>query len=166
MLCLWLAAWLVLISHSPENGRFVWFADVAPGNSFIDGTNDFVHAFVICCAPVTTFSVSDLMFCTAFDTEFLAVGCLVLTSFGALLVVSCRVDVAHAFVTGMLPCLIVGLFVAGVHEVFTLFMASRFVGQSRLVVECPCPPMTHFSVRVLLSLHWVDACLPAQYLQV
>ena len=79
------------------------------------------------------------MFCPTFGTEFLAVGCLVLTSFGALLVVVCGVDdvlekgrffstsftvsVAHAFVNGMgagfpLPCLIVGLFVAGAHEVY------------------------------------------------
>ena len=78
---------------------------------------------------------------------------------------------AHAFINGMgagflLPCLIVGLFIPGMHEVFTLLMASSFFGQSRLVVTCLCSQLTHFSVRVLLSLHWVDACLPAQYLQV
>ena len=77
----------------------------------------------------------------------------------------------HAFVNGMgdgflVPCLIVGLVVAGAHEVFTLFMASNLFGQSRLVVECPCPQLTYFSVSVLLSLHWVDVCLTAQYLQV
>ena len=169
------------MANGPENGRFVRFADVATENSFIDGTNGCVHAFVICCGPVTTFTVSDFLFCTAFGTEFLAVGCLGLTSFGAVLVVacggdgvlekgrfsySCTVSVAHTFVNGMgtgflLPCLIVGIFVAGVHEVFTLFMASSFFGQNRLVVACPCPKLTHFSVRVLLSLHWVDACLPA-----
>ena len=76
----------------PENDPFARFADVATGNSFIDGTNDFVHALVICGGPVTTFSVSDFLFCTVFGTEFLAVGSLVLTSFGALLVVFCRVD--------------------------------------------------------------------------
>ena len=69
---------------------------------------------------------------------------------------------AHAFVNGMwagflLPCLIVGLFVAGVYEVFTLSMASSLFGHSRLMMVCPCPQLTHFSVRVLLSLHWVDA---------
>ena len=89
VLCLWLAAWL---SDCPQNGRFVRFADVATGNSFIDGTNGFVHALVIWCGPVTTFSVSDFLFFIAFVTEFLAVGCLVLTSFGALLVVACGVD--------------------------------------------------------------------------
>ena len=83
-----------------------------------------------------------------FGTEFLAVGSLVLPSFGALLVVACGVDsffekgrfftsctvsVAHAFVNGMgagflLLCLIVCLFVASVHEAFTLFLASSFFG--------------------------------------
>ena len=76
----------------PESGSFVRFADVATGNSFIDSTNGFVHALLICCGPVTTFSVSDFLFCTAFGTEFLAVGSLVLTSFGGLLVVACGVD--------------------------------------------------------------------------
>ena len=71
----------------PENGRFVRFADVVTGISFIDGTHGFVHAFVICCGLVTTFTVSDFLFYTAFGTEFLAVGYLVLTSFGTLLVV-------------------------------------------------------------------------------
>ena len=52
------------------------------------------------------------------------------------------------------------------HDVFTLSMASSYFGQSRLVAECHCLQWTHFSVRVLLSLHWMDACLPAQYLQV
>ena len=141
----------------PENGRFVWFNDVATGYSFIGGTNGFVHALVFCCGPVTTFSVPDFLFFTDFGTEFLAVGYLALTSFGALLVVvcgvdgvlekdnfstSCSVSVAHAFVNGMgdgfmLSCLIVGLFDAGAHEVFTLFMASSFFGKSRLVVTCP-----------------------------
>ena len=78
---------------------------------------------MICCGPVTTFG-----------TEFVAVGCLVLTSLSTLPVVACGVDtvlekdrfhllygsVVHAFVNGMgvgflLPCLIVGAFVAGVH---------------------------------------------------
>ena len=153
----------------PKNDRFVRFADVTTGNSLIDGTNGFVHALVICCNPVTSFAISDFLFCTVFGTEFLAVGCLIFTSYGALLVVacgadgvlekgrfstSCTVNVAHAFVNGMgagflLPCLIVSLCVAGVHEVFTLFMASSFFGQSRLVVACHCPQLTHFSVRVL-----------------
>ena len=74
----------------PENGCFVRFPDVATRNSFIDGIHGFVHALVICSGPVTT--VSDFLFCTAFGTEFLAVGCLVLHSFGALLVVVCGVD--------------------------------------------------------------------------
>ena len=66
----------------------------------------------------------------------------------------------------LLTCLVVGILGAGVCEVFVLFSASNFFGQSRLVVSCPCPQFTHFTVRFLLSLHWFDACLPAQYLQV
>ena len=127
--------------------------NVANGNSFIDGTNGFVHTLVVCCVPVTTFSGSDFLFFIAFGTEFLAVGCLVLTSIGTLLGLwllelmvalkrlTCTVSVAHAFVDGMgagflFPCLIVGLLGAGVHEVFALFTVSIFFGQSRLVVEC------------------------------
>ena len=94
----------------PKNVHFVRFADVATGNVFIDDTNGFVHALVVCCGPVTTFSGSEFLFCIAFGTEFLAVGCLVLNSIGTLLVVVCGVDgvfvkvryptVAHAFVNG------------------------------------------------------------------
>ena len=66
----------------------------------------------------------------------------------------------------LLTCLVVGILGADVCEVVALFSASSFFGQSRLVVACPCPQFTHFSVRFLLSLYWLDACLPAQYLQV
>ena len=76
------------MADGPENGRFVRFTNVATGNSFIDGTNGFAQALVICCGPVTTFAGSDFLFCTAFGTEFLAVGSLVLTSFCTLLVVA------------------------------------------------------------------------------
>ena len=78
---------------------------------------------------------------------------------------------AHAFFSGMgagflLTCLVVGILGTGVCDAFALFTASSFFGQSRLVVECLCPQFTHFSVRFLLSLHWFDACLSTQYLQV
>ena len=52
---------------------------------------------------------------------------------------SCMVSVADAFFNGMgavflLTCLVVGILGAGVCEVFALFSASTFFGQSRLVV--------------------------------
>ena len=160
--CGLLLGWYCL-ADGPENVHFVRFADVATGNSFIDDTNGFVHALVVCCGPVTTFAGSKFLFCIAFGTEFLAVGCLVLNSIGTLLVVVCGVDgvfekgrfptVAHAFVNGtavgfLLHCLTVGVFGAGVCEVFALFSTFGFVGQSLLVVTCSCPHLTHFSVRV------------------
>ena len=106
------------MADCPENGCFVRFADVATGNSFIDGTNGFVNPCIgdlLWRLPLTTLAVSDFLCYTDFGTEFLAVGCLVLTSFGALLVVasgvvgvhekgrfstSCTVSVAHALVNG------------------------------------------------------------------
>ena len=83
---------------------------------------------------------------------------------------SCMVNEAHAFFNGMgdgflLTCLVVLTLCAGVCDDLTLLSASSFFGQRRLVAACPCPQFTHFSVRVSLSLHWVDACRPAQYLQ-
>ena len=84
---------------------------------------------------------------------------------------SCTVSVSHAFVNRMwdgflLICLVVGLFGDAMCEAFAFFSASSFFGQSRLMVVCPSPQLTNFSVRFLLFLHWLDACLPAQYLQV
>ena len=170
------------MADGPENIHFVRFADVATGNSFIDDTNGFVRALVVCCGPVNTFAGSEFLFCIAFCTEFLAFGCLVLNYIDTLLVVVCGVDgvfekghfstVAHAFVNGtgagfLLHCLTVGVFRAGVCEVFALFSAFSFFGRSRLVVSCSCPHLTHFSVRVCCPCtKWVDACLPVQYLQV
>ena len=80
---------------------------------------------------------------------------------------SCMVNEVHAFFNGMgagilLTCLVVLTLCAG----FTLLTVSSFFGQRRLVAACPCPQFTHFCVRVSLSLHWADACRPAQYLQV
>ena len=57
-----------------ERERFVWFADLATGNSFIDGTNGFVHALVVCCGAGTIFAGSAFLFCIVFGIEFLAVG--------------------------------------------------------------------------------------------
>ena len=103
-----------------ERDRFVRFADVAIGNSFIDGTHGFVHALVVCCGAGTTFAGSDFLLCIVFGIEFLAVGfdCFVLTSIVCLMVVgvvmgidglhetgrfstSCTVNVAHALSSGM-----------------------------------------------------------------
>ena len=99
-----------------ERDRFVRLADVATGNSLIDGTNGFVHAFVVCCGAGTTVAGSDFLFCIVFGIEFLAIGfhCFVLTLIVCLMVVgvvmgidglhktgrfstSCTVNVAHAF---------------------------------------------------------------------
>ena len=33
-------------------------------------------------------------------------------------------------------------------------------------VWLPYPQLTHFSVCFLLSLHWLDGCLPVQYLHI
>ena len=58
-----------------ERDRFVRFADVAIGrNSFIDGTNGFVHALVVCCGAGTTFAGSGFLFCIVLGVKFLAVG--------------------------------------------------------------------------------------------
>ena len=62
------------LADGPEREPFVQFADVATGNSFIDGTKGFVQALVVCCGADTTFTGSDFLFCTVFDIEFLAVG--------------------------------------------------------------------------------------------
>ena len=161
----------------PKNVNFVRFADVATRNVFFDDTNGFVHALVVCCDPVTTFAGSKFLFCIAFGTEFLAVGCLVLNSIGTLLVVVCGVDgvfvkvryhtVAHAFVYGtgagfLLHCLTVCVFGAGVCEVFALFLAFSFFGQSRQVMTCSCPLLTHFSVRVCCHCTgWMRAFRPS-----
>ena len=56
-----------------ERDRFVLFADVATGNSFIDGTNGFVHALMVCCRAGTTFDGSDFLFCIVLGIEFHAV---------------------------------------------------------------------------------------------
>ena len=82
---------------------FVRFADVATGNSFIDGTNGFVQSLVVCCGEDTTFTGSDFLFCIVFGIEFLAVGfgCLVLTFIGSSMVVVCGVDA----VTPVVPTL-------------------------------------------------------------
>ena len=147
------------MADGPENVHCVRFADIATGNAFIDDTNGFVHTLMVCCSPVTTFAGSEFLFCIYFGTEFLAVVCLVPNSIGLLLVVVCGVEkgrfptVAHAFVNGtgsgfLLHCLTVGVFAAGVCEVFALFSAFSFFGQIRLVVACSCPHLIHFSVRV------------------
>ena len=57
---------LYSLADGPENDRFVRFADVAIGNSLVDGTCGFVHAFVVCCGPVTIFAGSDFLFCIVF----------------------------------------------------------------------------------------------------
>ena len=49
-----------------ERDRFVRFADVDNENSFIYGTNDFVHVLVVCCGAGTTFAGSDFLFCIVF----------------------------------------------------------------------------------------------------
>ena len=103
-----------------ERDRFLRFADVDKGNFFIDGTNGFVHALVVCCGAGTTFAGSDFLFCIVFGIEFLAVGfdCFVLTSIvcsmaaGVVMGIdglsekgrfstSCAVNVAHEFANGM-----------------------------------------------------------------
>ena len=151
-----------------ERDRFVRFADVATRNSFIDGTNGFVYALVVCCGAGTTVAGSDFLFCIVFGIEFLADGfdCFVLTSIVCLMVVgvvmginglhetgrvstSCTVNVAHAFASGMgagflLSCFCVVRCDAG--AVFTFFSASILFEQRRLVVACSCPQFAHFSV--------------------
>ena len=144
-----------------ERDRFVRFTDVPTGNSFIDGTNGFVHALVVCCGTGTTFTDSDFLFCIVFAIEFLAVGfdCFLLTYIVCSIVVgvvmgidglhekgrlstSCTVNVVHAFASGMgagflLSCLGVGR--CDIGAVFAFFSASIFFGQRRLVVACSCP---------------------------
>ena len=170
-----------------ERHRFVLFADVAIGNSFIDGTNGFVHALVVCCGAGTIFAGSDFLFCMVFGIEFLAVGfdCFVhafivcLMAAGVVMGIygwhergrvsaSFTVNVAHAFDSGMwagflLSCFSVVRCDAG--AVFSFFSASILFGQTRLVA-CSCPQFAHLNVNCLLSLYWWEWCLPAQYLQV
>ena len=55
---------------------------------------------------------------------------------------SCMVSEAHAFFNGMgagflLTCLVIGTRCAGVCDIFTLFSASSFLGQRRLLAACP-----------------------------
>ena len=174
------------LSCGPEKDRFVRLAAVASGNSIIDGTKGFVQALGICCGAETTFTGSGFLFWLVFGTESLAVclGRLVLTSIGSSTFAHCGVDdgpekgrfttswmvrEARAFFNGMgtgflVDCLVVGTLCDCVCDVFTLCSAASFFGQRRLVVACPCPQFAHFSVS--LSWHWVDVCLPAQYLQV
>ena len=80
------------LADRPEKDRLVRFADVATGNSFIDG---FPQALVVGCGADTIFSGADFLFCIVFGVEFLAVGfaCLVLTSIGSSVVVVCGIDV-------------------------------------------------------------------------
>ena len=135
---------------------------------------------MVYCGADTIFTGSD--FCSAlfFCIEFLAVyfGCLVLTFIGSSMVVVCGVDdrsekscfstscmisVVHACFNGMgagflLTWLVVGILGASVCDVFVLFSVS--FGQSRLVVAFPCPQFMHSRVRFLLTLHWLDTCLP------
>ena len=82
------------MADGPDRDRFVRFADVANGNSIIDGTKSFVQALVICYGADTTFTGSDFLFCIVFGIEFLAVcvGCLVRTFIGSSMVVVCGVD--------------------------------------------------------------------------
>ena len=116
---------------------------------------------MVCCGADTTVTSSSMVLVCGVDD------CSEKNSFST----SCMVSVAHAFFNGMgagslLTCLVVGISGAGVCEVFALFSASSFFGQSRLVVACPSLQFTHFSVQFLLSLHWLNVCHPAQYLQV
>ena len=68
--------------------RFVLFADVPTGKSFIDGKNGFFHALVVCCGEGTTFAGSNFLFCIVVGIEFLAIGfdCFVLTFIVCLMV--------------------------------------------------------------------------------
>ena len=157
-----------------ERDRCVRFADIATGNSFIDGTNGFVHVLVVCCGAGTTFAGSNFLFCIAFGIEFIAVGfdCFVITSIVCSMVAGvvmgidglhekdrfstfCTVNVVHTFVSGigagfLLPCLCVVRCADG--AVFAFFSASVLFGQRRLVVGCSCLQFEHLSVRCLLSL--------------
>ena len=129
-----------------ERDRFVQFADVATGNSFIDGTNGFVHALVVCCGVGTTFAGSDFPFCIVFGIEVLAVGfdCFVLTSIVCLMVVglvmgfdglhetgrfstSCMVNVAHAFASGMGAGFLLSCFVWFVVTLVLSLLSSRLL---------------------------------------
>ena len=153
-----------------ERDHFVRFADVATGNTLIDGMNGFVHALVVCCGAGTTFSGSEFLFCIVYGIEFLAVGfdCFVLNSIGCSMVAgvvmgfdglhekgrfytSYTVNVVHAFTSDIgagfqLPCLC--------GAVFAFFLASILFGQRGLVVACSCPQFAHLNARCLLTLHW------------
>ena len=105
-----------------ERDRFVLFADVATGNSFIDCTNGFVNLLVVCCGVGTTVTGSDFLFCIVFGIEFLVVGfdcvvftCICLMVAGVVMGIdgwhergrvstSFMVNVAHAFASGMGAC--------------------------------------------------------------
>ena len=129
-----------------EWDRFVRFADVATGHSFIDGTNGFVHALVVCCGAGITFAGSDFLFCFVIGMEFLAVGfdCFVLTSIVCLMVVgvvmgvvdlhetdrfstSCTVNVAHAFASGMGAGFLCPVFVWFVVTLVQSLLSSRLL---------------------------------------
>ena len=70
----------------PEKDRFVLYASVATGNSFINGMKGFVQALVVVMGRVQPFSVPTS--CSVFVIEFLAAafGCLILTYIGSSMV--------------------------------------------------------------------------------
>ena len=81
------------------------------------------------------------------------------------------VSVAHAFFNRMgtvflLTCLVVGRLGIGVREVSVCSRLPVSLCRADGWAACHCSQFTHFRVRFLLSLHWFDACLPAQYLHV
>ena len=103
-----------------ERDRFVRFADVATGKSFIDCTNGFVHALMVCCGAGPIFAGSDFLFCIVFGIQFLAVvfDCFALASIGCSMFAgvvmgidswlencrfstSCTDNGAHAFARGI-----------------------------------------------------------------
>ena len=61
-----------------ERDSIVQFADVDTGNSFIDGTNGFVRALVVCCGAGTTFAGSDFLFCIVLVLSSLLLALIVL----------------------------------------------------------------------------------------
>ena len=84
---------------------------------------------------------------------------------------SCTVSVAHAFFNRMgtvflLTCLVVGRLGIGVREVSVCSRLPVSLCRADGWAACHCSQFTHIRVRFLLSLHWFDACLPAQYLHV
>ena len=81
------------------------------------------------------------------------------------------VSVAHAFFNRMgtvflLTCLVVGRLGIGVREVSVCSRLPVSLCRADGWAAYNCSQFTHFRVRFLLSLHWFDACLPAQYLHV